>query len=139
VRHAVRGEQVSGIIHQPFPPESAKGTQDQRQTLVALASTLTDDELLDTDVDVLLRRLFADTPGVRRFDPRPVKIECNCSRIGISRLLLSLGREEVDSILAEQSVVEVTCEFCGRAHRFTPDDVAKLFGPVPAPPSGTVH
>ncbi|HKY89526.1 MAG TPA: Hsp33 family molecular chaperone HslO [Nevskiaceae bacterium] len=139
VRLAVRGEKVAGFLLQRLPPESAKGTEDDWQTLVALSATLTDDELLDTEVDVLLRRLFADTPGVRRFEPRPVRIECNCSRTGISRLLLSLGREEVDSILAEQSVVEVTCEFCGRGHRFTPEDVAKLFGPVPAPPSGTVH
>lgn len=139
VRLAVRGDQVAGFLLQRLPPESAKGSEDDWQTLVLLASTLTDDELLDTDVDMLLRRLFADTPGVRRFEPRPVRVECNCSRTGISRLLLSLGREEVDSILVEQSVVEVTCEFCGRGHRFTPDDVAKLFGPVPAPPSGTVH
>lgn len=139
VRIAVRGDRLAGFLLQRLPPESAKGTEDDWHTLCTLAATITDDELLETDVDLLLTRLFSDASPVRRFEPRPVSLECNCSRAGISRLLLSLGREEVDSIVAEQSRVEVTCEFCGRAHRFSPEDVAKLFAPVPAPPSGTLH
>ncbi|MCR3949494.1 Hsp33 family molecular chaperone HslO, partial [Aeromonas caviae] len=87
--------------------------------LLTLASTLGDDELLDTDGETILRRLFAEDP-VRSFEPRSVEVICRCSRAGISRMLLSLGQQEVDEILQEQGKVSVTCEFCGQEHVFTP-------------------
>ena len=42
-------------------------------------------------------------------------------------MLVSLGQEEVDSIIAEQGSVTVTCEFCGRKYSFDPVDAAHLF------------
>ena len=42
-------------------------------------------------------------------------------------MLISLGQEEVDSIIAEQGSVSVTCEFCGRKYSFDPVDAAHLF------------
>ncbi len=42
-------------------------------------------------------------------------------------MLISLGQEEVDSIIAEQGSVTVTCEFCGRRYSFDPVDAAHLF------------
>jgi molecular chaperone Hsp33 len=45
-------------------------------------------------------------------------------------MLRGLGREEVDSIVAERGEVEVGCEFCGRQYRFDAIDAARLFIPV---------
>ena len=42
-------------------------------------------------------------------------------------MIVGLGRDEVQSILAERSYVEVGCEFCGLQYRFDPIDVAGLF------------
>jgi molecular chaperone Hsp33 len=42
-------------------------------------------------------------------------------------MLLTLGRPEVDSILAEQGLVSVTCEFCGAQYAFDAVDVGQLF------------
>jgi molecular chaperone Hsp33 len=42
-------------------------------------------------------------------------------------MLRSLGRDEVESILAEQGQVEVGCEFCGAQYRFDPVDAAQVF------------
>ena len=74
-----------------------------------------------------------------RFDPREVQVQCNCDHAGISRLLISLGREEVDSIIAEQGKVGVTCEFCGREYAFSALEATELFQAADAPPSGTRH
>jgi molecular chaperone Hsp33 len=52
-------------------------------------------------------------------------------------MLKSLGREEIDGILAERGEVEIGCEFCGQQYHFDPVDVGELFTPVgnqtPAP------
>ena len=42
-------------------------------------------------------------------------------------MLLSLGRAEVDSIIAEMGSVEVTCDFCNARQAFDAIDVTQLF------------
>jgi molecular chaperone Hsp33 len=55
-------------------------------------------------------------------------------------MLVNLGREEVDSVLAERGNVEIGCEFCGAQYRFDGVDAALLFssniGSVRAPEGG---
>ena len=56
-----------------------------------------------------------------------LRFACTCSRERIGRMLVSLGRDEVDSIIAEQGTVTVTCDFCNQQYTFDPDDAARLF------------
>lgn len=139
IRLAVRGDELAGFMLQRMPLESSDGQDEDWEHLRILAGTVTADELLDVAPERLLARLFADAPPLRRFADRPVQVACNCSRAGIAQLLLSLGREEVDSILAEQSRVSVTCEFCGREHAFLPPDIIELFAAAMGEPSATRH
>ena len=139
IRLAVRGDELAGFMLQRMPIESAKGSNDDWEHLRILAATLTQDELLDTDSERLLMQLFADAPPLRYFEPREVRVECNCDRAGISRLLISLGREEVDAIIAEQSKVNVTCEFCGRDYHYSAAEAVELFVAAAREPSGTRH
>ena len=74
----------------------------------------------------LLYRLFHER-GVTVYEPGALRHACRCSREGISLLLLSLGREEVDKIVAEQGKVEVTCEFCGKDYHYSRSDAVTLF------------
>jgi molecular chaperone Hsp33 len=53
-------------------------------------------------------------------------------------MLRMLGRDEVDSILAEQGQVEVLCDFCGKPYLFDAVDCAGLFA-ARAPMAGTPH
>ena len=56
-------------------------------------------------------------------------------------MLKSLGRDEIDGIVAERGGVEVACEFCGQQYRFDAVDVGELFTPGrdQPPPSTVVH
>ena len=91
-----------------------------------LASTLTSEELLTLDSDTILRRLFWEET-VRRFDPQYPRFQCTCSRERVGRMLLGLGRQEVDEVLAELGGVEIGCEFCGNHYVFDAVDVGELF------------
>jgi molecular chaperone Hsp33 len=138
IRLAADGNRLRGFLLQRLPLEHAHGTQEDWEHLLTLAQTLTREELLNVDAMTVLRRLFANEP-LRVFEPRPVTVTCRCSRGGISTMLLSLGRTEVDSILAEQGKVEVTCEFCGRQYVFEHGDVAALFAAAISQPGQTRH
>ena len=94
--------------------------------LVALAQTVTSEELLSLSPDEVSHRLFWQE-ALEHYPPLTPRFQCTCSRERIAKMLLSLGQEEVDSIIAEQGSVSVTCEFCGRKYSFDPVDVAHLF------------
>ena len=49
--------------------------------------------------------------------PAAVRFRCRCSVDRVSGMLRSLGAAEVDSIVAEQGAVTVTCEFCHKPWR----------------------
>ena len=63
------------------------------------------------------------------FAPRAARFHCDCSQERVGNALRMLGRAEVESILAEQGMVGVTCEFCNRRYSFVAADALALFAP----------
>ena len=84
-------------------------------------------ELLKTDPDPasLLRRAL---PGLelKILEKRPIAYRCDCSRERMERALLSLGRAELEAMIAEQGGAELTCRFCDHIQRFTKEDLEAL-------------
>ena len=119
--------------------EDEIGLNEDYNRIAILAASLKREELLELDADAVLRRLFWEE-DLRRFEPlagsQGPRFACNCSRERVSSMLYSLGREEIESILAEQGQVEVGCDFCGAQYRFDPVDAAQVFvQPAQQPPS----
>ena len=133
---AADGSRATGLLLQRLPGTSVE--DDTWPRAVVLADTLRDAELLGLSAEPLLYRLFHEE-RVRLFDAEPVSFRCGCSRERIEGLLRSLGPEEVDSVLAEQGVVEVTCEFCNRVYRVDAVDAAALFHEHGGGASSTRH
>lgn len=129
------GERIGGLMLQRLPGETdERDAQDEHwQRVLHLAGTITRDELLTLADTTLLRRLFHEE-AVRVFDARPITVACRCMQGRISQMLLGLGREEVEQILAEQGRVEVECGFCGRVAVYREGDVQQLFEAAEATP-----
>lgn len=106
------------------------GLNEEYNRIAHLAASLTRDELLSLDVETILHRLFWEEK-LLRFVPEDGEggphFACTCSRERVGNMLRSLGQEESDSILEEQGMIEVGCEFCGQQYRFDAVDVAHLF------------
>lgn len=86
----------------------------------AFMQTINDDELLDPAIgaQTLLYRLFHED-GVRVFDPLPVRAECRCDGDTIEAVLARYDEDELRDMV-EDGAINVTCEFCRKAYRFTP-------------------
>lgn len=91
-----------------------------------LARTVEADELLELDSETLLHRLFHEET-VRLFDAEPVAFRCSCSRERTLGALEAIGKEECYSILDEQGVIEMDCQFCHSHYRFDRNDIDHLF------------
>jgi molecular chaperone Hsp33 len=129
-------ERLVGLLIQRLPardPGSRSGTEDDASWdhLQALFNTLSPGELGAGEPRELMLQLFPDE-DVRVFRPKPVQLVCRCSHASISAMLVSLGRQELEQILAERGVVEVTCEFCGKVYRYTPVEMQDLFAAIEA-------
>lgn len=124
---AVGDNSAAGMLIQKLPVEERTyHDADGWQRAKVLCDTLTEDELCTEKAETLLYRIFHEE-RVRLFDPNPVAFHCSCSRERTDGMLLGLGREEVDSIVEEQGVVEITCEFCDAPYNYDAVDVAALF------------
>jgi len=128
---------AAGILLQKLPAAQgeagAAGVQDLWEEVTALLATLGPAELLATGPEELLGRLFG-AHDLRLFEGEAVHFACRCDRDRVAAMLRGLGREEIESIIAEQGAVTVTCEFCRRPYRFDAVDAASLF--LPGPPPG---
>lgn len=132
---AANPRRASGMLIQRLP-EAEAGDADAWNRAGHLAATLKREELLGLSADAILQRLFYEE-DIRVFEGEPVSFRCTCSRERVGEMLRMLGREEVESVLAERGEIEVRCEFCNRQYRFDPVDAAQLFVQgtnVPVPP-----
>ena len=132
-----------GLLVQRMPGAGGKAGSDAARAdedfsrAVHLASTLQRAELLELDPQELLRRLFWEE-GARVFEPLHPRFHCTCSKQRVAQMLRMLGREEVESVLAERGEVDVTCEFCGAGYAFDLVDAAQLFhAGVDQPPASS--
>lgn len=114
---------VAGLFIQELPAQENYEADWERISI--LANTVTKDEIMTLDCEEMLFRLFNEEK-VRVFEPEPVEFKCSCSQRKIEAALISLGKQELDSILLEREVIEVDCEFCGKQYRFDKIDVGNL-------------
>lgn len=96
------------------------------QHVVALASTLKRTEMLSTDINTLMRRLFWDE-DLRVFAPQALQFHCTCTREKVGDMLRMLGADEVGEALKDLGSLNVNCQFCGMAYEFDAVDCAQLF------------
>lgn len=73
----------------------------------------------------LLRTVLSDF-DVRILEEQPIEYRCYCSRERVEGALISLGAQELQSILDEQGQADITCQFCDRVHHFTGSDLRGL-------------
>ena len=82
---------------------------------------------LDAGMDPLdlLREVLGEFE-LEVLDTAPVEYRCYCTRERVSRALISLGKDELTSLMEEQEGAELTCQFCDKVYRFDQDDLQAL-------------
>ncbi len=58
------------------------------------------------------------------------KYQCNCSRDKVTRALISMGKEELGKLAAEEEKLEITCQFCDRIYEFTNAEIKNILEKV---------
>ncbi len=77
------------------------------------------------DPEQLLRDVMSDF-DLKILETYPVSYKCYCSRERVERALISLGRDELEQMLAEQGGCQLTCQFCDAVYDFSAEDLKGL-------------
>lgn len=56
----------------------------------------------------------------------PVEYRCRCTRERVTRALISMGREEMSSLIQEQGEAELTCQFCDKVYHYTRAELQEI-------------
>lgn len=130
----VNDEHAAGMMIQALPEES---DDDGYDNLRQLSATIKDEELFELDPTTILNRLYHQEE-VRIFEPQSLSFKCTCSKERSGSAIISIGREEAESIISEQSTIEMHCDYCNTQYIFNDEDVAQLFND-PSENNNQVH
>ena len=119
------GARTRGLLLQRMP--SAGAADDDTWRRAAAGMDIDGADVLHAgSVEALLAARFP-TDDLRMMKSRSLRFHCDCSKERVSNALRMLGRDEIESILAEQGTVGVKCEFCNRSYSFVAADALALF------------
>lgn len=114
-----------GLLLEKLPGADARDP-DGWNRMTRFAATLGLPETLDAQPYELLTRLFPEEL-LRVYTLLPVEYHCPYDVEKVRDMLRSLGRAEVESILAEKGEVLIRNEMCNHEYRFDARAVAEMF------------
>jgi len=115
------GEEVCGLFLQALPDMTS---QDSFDHLVYLSSTLTAEECLTVDSEILLHRLFHQE-SIKGMSVDEVSFQCGCSEKKMLDSLRLLPDSDIEEILRSKGEISARCEFCLNRFKFTELDLKK--------------
>ena len=60
-------------------------------------------------------------------EAREARYQCNCSRQYLTRVLVSLGKAQMEQIIKEDGAVRIHCHYCNTDYQFTQEDADRIF------------
>jgi molecular chaperone Hsp33 len=120
------GGALCGLLLEKLPQADSRDP-DGWNRIIHLASTLRLDETRDAQPYDLLTRVFPEEL-MRVFRLYAVQYHCPYDEGKVKDMLRGLGRQEVESILAEQGEVVIRNEMCNHEYRFDARAIAELWG-----------
>ena len=119
------GGALCGLLLEKLPLADSRDP-DGWNRITHLASTLRLEETRDAQPYDLLTRVFPEEL-MRVYRLYAVEYHCPYDEDKVKDMLRGLGRQEVESILAEQGEVVIRNEMCNHEYRFDARAIAELF------------
>ena len=114
---------AGGFIVQLMPgaPEELITKLEDNIFMMDQLTTVLDEDGIDAVIDQVLAGLEHEV-----VERRPMEYRCSCSRERVADALRSIGGAELREMASEGRDAEVSCQFCDRVYKFTPDELLAL-------------
>ncbi len=113
--------QAGGFIIQLMPGASDEiiDKLEQRISQISSITAMLDKDMTPEDI---LEQVIGDFE-LKINDRMDCSFMCDCTRERVSKALISVGREELQSMIDEGKDVELQCHFCSKKYVFTPKEL----------------
>jgi molecular chaperone Hsp33 len=117
-------KQAGGFIIQlmPFAEEEVISRLETNLAKVTSVTRL----LEEGNTPEQLLGLLLEGMEVEITDTMPVEFYCNCDRNRVEKALISIGRKELEEMIAEGKEIEMNCQFCNSKYCFTVDELKAI-------------
>ena len=114
---------AGGFIVQLMPGAEEKliSTLEENIFLMDQLTTILDEDGTDAVFAQVLKGLEHHLVG-----EQPIEYRCYCSRERVADAIRSVGRDELESMIADGREISVSCQFCDRTYSFTPSQLQSL-------------
>ena len=117
-------KQAGGFILQMMPGASDEVISALEKRLGEITSITA---LLDAGntPEMILEHILGDF-GLEILDKLPTAFSCNCSDERIEKALISVGKQELQSMIEDGKTIEVNCHFCNKHYPVTVERLKEL-------------
>lgn len=116
--------QAGGFIIQLMPfakEETVAALEEKLGGMDSVTSLLDAGKTPEELLELLLGEL-----GLEILDTAPAGFYCNCDKKRVEKAIASIGKEELEEMIAEGKDVEVNCHFCNTNYCFTPEELKEI-------------
>ena len=118
------GRQAGGFIVQlmPFAEEETISRLEQNLGKIRSVTSMLDEGLTPEE----LLGLVLEGMDIQFRDTCEVEFSCSCSKERVEKALISIGREEIDKMIADGEPIEVKCHFCNKGYQFSVQELEEI-------------
>ncbi len=109
---------AEGFLIQALPGASEQDITFIEEHLKKLPEIKSDSVQRSTPVNLLSYLL--ENQSFTLLEEKPISFRCPCTFERVRRSIALVGREEIESMLAESKEFDVLCDFCSEKYTFTP-------------------
>ncbi len=115
---------AGGFIIQlmPFAEEAVISRLEKNLSNLTSVTALLDQGMSPEE---MLKRLL-DGFSVEFTDRMPCRFACNCSKERVEKALISIGKQEIDSMIQDGKPIEVNCHFCNKNYSFSVEELRSI-------------
>ena len=117
-------KQAGGVIVQlmPFTSDETIAKLEENLAKVDSVTSLLDKGLTPEE----LLRTVLEGFDVEINDTMPVQFHCDCSKEKVEKVLISIGKKDLQEMINDGKDVEVNCQFCNKNYKFSVEELKKL-------------
>lgn len=117
-------EHAGGLIVQLMPDATEETISQLEQNISKLSSITTMMSEGKTPEDIL--SIVLDGLNPRILDNIEVGFECECSKERVKKVLIAIGKYELQAIIDEQQEAEIGCQFCSSKYKYTEEELREI-------------
>ena len=117
-------KQAGGFIIQllPFAEEGVIATLEQNLSgLPSVTQMLENGETPES----MLQKLTAGM-DMEILDTLPTRFYCDCCKEKVEKVIISIGKKEIQAMIDDCEPIEVNCHFCNKHYNFTVDELKEI-------------